>query len=251
VGLIGKIIGGTIGFAMGGPLGAIAGTAFGHLFDQSKKLDQMPERLSHSQEAQLTFFVGAFSMLAKLARVDGDVSDSELNSVSDFMHYDLNLDAQSQNVAMRAFYAALESPQSFQDFAGQFYQQFYDQPQFLELMLDILLRVAVSDGAMSNTEEQLIGSAARIFGFDDATYQLFKDRYVTKTQHNVSYSVLGCNATDSDDQIKKRYRQLVQDYHPDKIASKGLPEEFTKFAGEKFREIQSAYESIKKERGMR
>lgn len=251
MGLIGKIIGGTIGFAMGGPLGAIAGTAFGHLFDESKKLDRQPESLSYSQEAQLTFFVGAFSMLAKLARVDGDVSDAELNSVSDFMNYDLNLDAQSQNIAMRAFYAALESPQSFHDFASQFHRQFYDQPQFLELMLDILLRVAVSDGALSNAEENLIGSAARIFGFDDATYRLFKSRYATEPRYNKSYSVLGCQPSDSDDQIKKRYRQLVQDYHPDKIASKGLPEEFTKFANEKFREIQSAYESIKAERGLK
>ena len=249
MGIIGKIIGGTIGFAMGGPLGAIAGTAFGHLFDESKKLDQSSQRLSYSDEAQLTFFVGAFSMLAKLSRVDGEVSEEELEAISKFMRNELRMDAQSQNIAMRAFYAALESPQSFHDFAAQFYQQFYNQPQFLELMLDILLRVAAADGSITAKEEQLIASAARIFGFDDATFRLFKSKYVT--QVDKKYAVLGCKPGDSDEHIKKRYRQLVQDYHPDKIASKGLPEEFTKFANEKFREIQSAYDAIKNERGMK
>ena len=54
--------------------------------------------------------------------------------------------------------------------------------------------------------------------------------------------------TASDDEIKRQYRKLVKEYHPDTIASKGLPEEFTKFANDKFREIQGAYDAIKQER---
>ncbi|HJO62430.1 MAG TPA: DnaJ domain-containing protein, partial [Desulfobacterales bacterium] len=59
---------------------------------------------------------------------------------------------------------------------------------------------------------------------------------------------LKSKSSDSNDQIKKHYRKLVLEYHPDTIASKGLPEEFMKFANDKFREIQEAYEVIKKER---
>jgi DnaJ like chaperone protein len=51
------------------------------------------------------------------------------------------------------------------------------------------------------------------------------------------------------EEIKKSYRQLVREFHPDTIASKGLPDEFTRFASEKFQEIQSAYETIMAQRG--
>ena len=77
-------------------------------------------------------------------------------------------------------------------------------------------------------------------------YSKFKSRYVKDFEKY--YAILGCSTNDSDGQIKKQYRKLVSEYHPDKIASKGLPEEFTKFANDKFREIQGAYEVIKKEK---
>lgn len=59
---------------------------------------------------------------------------------------------------------------------------------------------------------------------------------------------LGINKNVTDSEVKKAYRKLSIEYHPDTIASKGLPEEFSNFATQKFREIQQAYEKIKKER---
>jgi len=95
----------------------------------------------------------------------------------------------------------------------------------------------------------MIESAAAIFSFSQSQYQAIASKY-TRTDDQ-PYEILGCKPTDSDQQIKQRYRQLVQTYHPDKIAGKGLPEEFIQLAEEKFRQIQQAYEAIKAERGMR
>ena len=67
---------------------------------------------------------------------------------------------------------------------------------------------------------------------------------------NKYYAALGCTQSDTDEQIKKQYRKLVSEYHPDKIIAKGLPDEFIKFANDKFNEIQEAYEAVKKERGI-
>lgn len=64
------------------------------------------------------------------------------------------------------------------------------------------------------------------------------------------YTRLGCSKDDSDDTIKKHYRKKVRDYHPDAVAAKGLPEELVTVAQDKFREIQEAYEMVKKQRGM-
>jgi DnaJ like chaperone protein len=250
MGIIGKIVGGTIGFALGGPLGAVAGAAFGHAFDSENMVLQESQRAQPSmlEETQLAFFVGTFSMLAKLAKADGRVQKEEIDTIESFARNDLDLTPASREVAFNIFRAALDSPANFEDFAVQFYGHFRNQPQLIEMMVDILLRVAVADGAMHLAEETLILSATRIFGFDQNRFRQLKSRYLASSDKY--YDVLGCNRQDSDETIKRRYRHLVQTYHPDKIAGKGLPDEFTQLAQDKFREIQEAYESIKKERDL-
>lgn len=252
MGLIGKIVGGTIGFALGGPLGAIAGAVFGHAFDSPPGQQLEPgygEPLSSVEKSQLAFFVGTFSMLAKLAAADGTVKKEEIKTVESFAINDLGLSAQSRTIAFNIFHTALDSPARFEDFAHQFYERFYSQPQLIEMMIDILLRVGVSDGSLHSSEEAMIMNAVGIFNFDQNRYNQLKFRYVGVSDQ--AYHVLGCNSEDSIDTIKKQYRKLVQDYHPDKIASKGLPEEFNQLAHEKFREIQDAYDTIKKERNIK
>ena len=252
MGWLGKAIGGTIGFAMGGPLGAIAGAVFGHAFDRNENRLLGPEsrnRLSNTEESQFAFFIGAFSMLAKLSQADGRVSQEEIESVEQFMVRDLNLNPQSRQVAMNIFQAAMQSPGTFEDFTSQFYERFRMQPQLLNLMMDIMLRVSLADGVLSESEERLILAAKGIFHFSDSQYHAIQSRYIVAADKY--YKILGCTRNDSDDQIKSRYRALVKEYHPDKIASKGLPEEFTELAEEKFREIQEAYDGIRKERNMK
>ena len=248
MGWFGKVVGGTIGFALAGPLGAMAGAVFGHAFDKNGS-HQEHRYLSSGETAQLTFFVGAFSMLAKLVRSDGRIEKEEIDTIEKFMAEDLNLAPESRQYARNIFQTALHSHESFEDFAVQFYNQFRYQPQFLELMIDIMLRVAVSDAAVNDNEEKIIQSAAHIFNFTDERYGSLRSKYVSDAEKY--YAVLNAGNTDTDDHIKQQYRKLAQDYHPDKIVSKGLPEEFVKFAHDKFRDIQEAYDAIKKERGMK
>lgn len=248
MGIIGKIVGGAIGFALGGPIGAIAGAVFGHTFDNKPDGSAPIMNLSYGESSQITFFVATFSMLGKLARTDGQVSRAEVDAVRQFMTYDLNLSPESQQVALNIFHTAQESGDSFESFVSQFYGQFHVQPQMLELMMDILLRVSVADGRINPSEERLIQSAASIFGFNSARYTQIRSRYARDV--NKYYAVLGCTDSDTDENIKKQYRKLVSEYHPDKIIAKGLPDEFIKFANDKFNEIQEAYEAVKKERGI-
>lgn len=249
MGWMGKIVGGTIGLALGGPLGAIAGAAFGHFFDQTKEIARggMPgARLNTHEDAQMTFFVAAFSMLAKLVQADGRVTEDEIATIERFMQDDLRLSPASRRVAIDIFNTAKTSPHAFDDFAIQFYGAFQHRPEILEFMVDILMRVALADRDFSAGEEEMIRRAAQIFRLPDPGYQNLKSRHVSADDR--FYRVLGVTAEASDDEIKGRYRTLVKEFHPDRIASKGLPDEFTDFAENKFREIQEAYEAIKKER---
>ncbi|MFA6010424.1 MAG: TerB family tellurite resistance protein [Desulfobacteraceae bacterium] len=247
---LGKVIGGAIGFALGGPIGAVAGAVFGHSFDQDDHDTYSEERLrlSNNEKAQMTFFVAAFSMLAKMATADGKICNKELDAVEQFMKRDLQLNSESRKAAMSIFRTAVDSDATFEGFASQFYDQFRTQPRFLEILLDVLIRVSSADGSVCDEEEQLLLSAVRIFHYRTEDYLKLKSRYIDRS--DTFHAILGCDRQDSDEFVKKQYRKLVTEYHPDKIASKGLPDEFSKFAADKFREIQEAYEMVKKERGM-
>ncbi|MFH1154633.1 MAG: TerB family tellurite resistance protein [Pseudomonadota bacterium] len=252
MGWLGKVIGGTIGFALGGPIGAVAGAAFGHTFDLKEDAylsepERQPQQLSRDEESQMTFFVAAFSMLAKIAKADGRVSEPEIASIEEFMVKDLNLDIQSRGTAISIFRQALNSPERFDAFAHQFYRLFHTQPRIIELMMDILLRVSTADGSINPEEDRLLQTAARIFNLSEITYTRLKTRYVKEV--NRFYAVLNLDDSASSEEIKKQYRKLANEYHPDKIAAKGLPEEFITFANDKFRDIQEAYDAIRKERG--
>ena len=63
-----------------------------------------------------------------------------------------------------------------------------------------------------------------------------------------AYKILGINKTASDAEVKKAYRRLMSQHHPDKLIAKGLPEEMIKLATEKTQKIKAAYEQIKKSR---
>ncbi len=248
MGLVGKMIGGALGFAMGGPLGAILGASLGHHVYDRKGESRNGKRISSgaSDNPDVTFFVAAFSMIAKIAKADGKVSEAEIKSIENFMTNDLALNQASRMIATNIFKTAINSQETFESFAVQFYNQFKGQPQLLEMMIDILARVSASDDKISPAEEGLILKASNIFNFGHDKYEAIISRYVKQTDKY--YAVLGCEKTDSLEEIKKRYRKLIFEYHPDKIVSKGLPEDFMKFANDKFREIKEAYEIIKKER---
>jgi DnaJ like chaperone protein len=259
MGWYGKLIGGAIGFTfLGGPFGGILGVAIGHSFD--KRAGQGGSSSDYSQssrtsaggsftstdQAQMTFFVATFSMLGKLAKADGHVSREELTTIDNFMTRTLKLGIQEKQFATRIVNTAANSSESFEKFADQFYSAFKTQPQLLNTMMDILLQVSIADKVLSPEEEKLINQAASTFNISSTALDNMKSRYFSSTEKY--YSTIGCRRSDSVDTIKKNYKKLVKDYHPDSIASKGLPEEFTKFASEKFRELNSAYEKIREER---
>ena len=249
---LGKIIGGTMGLFLGGPLGLIAGVAFGNLFDSAGRVRTDSASISTTDQTQMVFFVGAFSMLAKVATSDGSMVAQERAKVEEFITKDLRLSGQERQAAVNVFNAALTSSGTFEQFALQFYQNFASERTILELLMDVLVRVAAADGTITPPEKNLIDSAAHIFRIPDSLLASIINRYSSQSASpSKAYSVLHLTKSATDEDVKKAYRKLSIEFHPDTIASKGLPEEFTRFATEKFRAIQDAYESIKKERGMK
>lgn len=259
----GKIIGATLGFFLGGPMGLIAGAVFGHMIDKSASVDGSSyERSGSSSQngyyfrntgytrSQMVFFVGVFSMLAKLASADGSVSDAARRKVHEFMVNDLKLTGQSYQYAENIFNQALTQNATFENLADQFYENFKTSPQLLTLMIDIFYRVAMVDGRMSTNEERLIDYAVRVFHIAESVHDSIRRNYKVKGSSK-AYATLGLPETATEAEIKKAYRKLILEYHPDTVAAKGMADEFKEYATKKFREIQEAYETICAERGIK
>jgi len=246
MGWFGKLTFGSLGLFLGGPLGAIVGAALGHhLVDKREDYTQrrLPPRrepsLGHAEQAQAAYFVSMFSILGKLAKVDGVVTRDEIAVVGDFIN-NLPMGDREKQFAKQVFNEAQDSRYSIEDFAMQLYQIAKEQPAVLLSFLDILFRVAAADGTFHPSEEAALKRIKDIFRINDQQFNTMKaDLY---------YKRLDCTPESSNQEIKSNYKKLVRDFHPDTIVSKGLPEEFTQFATQRFREIQEAYEKIRKER---
>ena len=219
-----------------------------------------------SAHLQSTFFISLFSMLGKLAKADGRVGEAEIAAVTKLIDEELQLPPQRKKVAIDIFNAAKDSPVAFESFASDFYDLFRGQPEVLQMMLEILERVARADGAITRDEERLLFSVRRVFRMtrnEGGYYEQFHNQDRTqeqKTTYEESreespppqegvYSVLGLRADASVSEIKKAYRKIVLECHPDRLISKGVPEEFRARAEERFKEVQRAYDIISKERG--
>ena len=252
MGWFGKLTFGSLGLFFGGPLGAIAGAALGHhLIDKkqgiSARLYGAPQepRIEYAEQIQAAYFVSLFSILGKIAKIDGVVTRDEISVVQEFIN-GLQIPETEKHFAKQIFNEAKDSGYSIEDFAVQIYQATKNHPYILLSFVDLLFRVVSADGTFHPAEESALKSITRIFGISDEQYNNLKAAYFDDLDKH--YRVLNCNTESSNEEIKSNYKKLVKDFHPDTIVSKGLPEEFTDFATKRFREIQEAYDKIRKER---
>ena len=257
---LGKILAGFIGYKLLGPFGLLLGLWIGHFIDQGDKITprtryqprshyffKPQESKANLEKKHLTFFVCVFSMLSKLAKADGSITADEIAVVDRFMHDELSLDPSRVKIARDAFRSARISPRSFDDYAREFYGVFGTQRVMMENLLDILLRLSLADGQLDRREEELIKSAAKIFKLAEPDMRRLRSRYTE--QPDKPYAILGVTKKSTVGEIKKQYRKLAKENHPDAVRASGQPEEFIRIANDKFRAIQEAYEAVKAEKG--
>jgi DnaJ like chaperone protein len=246
MGWFGKLMFGSMGLLIGGPLGAIAGAALGHhLVDRADEHAYGPRRIGHAEKNQAAYFVTMFAILGKLAKIDGVVTNEEIAAVDRFID-SLNIDDRERQFASQIFNEAKDSRYSIDDFAMQFHRIAGGQPVVLTSFLDVLFRIAAADRILDPSEESALKRIQHIFHVSDEQFNNLKATYFDDVDRY--YKVLNCTPGSSTEEIKGNYKKLVKDFHPDRIVSKGLPEEFMAFAAKRFREIQEAYEKIRQER---
>ena len=243
---MGKIFGGGVGFMLGGPLGMVLGGMLGH-----HTIDKGAAGVSRLESRQAVFFTATFALLGKLSKADGRVTEAEIALGEQVMRDNLRLDDRSRQIAIRIFNEAKDSDAEFMDYAQQFYQEFSGQQEMLTMLLELLLLLAYADGELHPAEEALLLSVARLFQ-SESIYNNLKSKYSDqKIPLDVHYQTLGCEKGESIQSVKKKYRKLAMEYHPDRIQGQGLPPELVAAAESKFKDIQNAYDAVEAHIGAR
>lgn len=254
-------------------IGIIAGHVLDMILQEKLRKLRTEKYIKKQNQTYYTnvFLNSVFHLLGKISAVDGVINKEELQYVEKLCTENLKFKKAAKKEALKIFHSAFRSSSSFQYDAAQFYEIHRTQPQALENMLIFLFNLAAADGEIVQAEERLLDTAAQLFNIPYENYLQVKFHYMphleqqerkqeNQRQHKPNateqvtpidehYKILGCKKSDPAEIIKQKYRKLVADYHPDKIVAKKLPEDFIKFANEKFKSIQQAYEAVKAEKG--
>ena len=262
-----KWIAGFLGWVYGGPIGALIGYFLGSALERGIEAARQlgPGTSSGSSgtsgtseqtyrrntggyttgtEQRNSFFVSLLILSSAVIRADGRTLQSELDYVKNFLRQNFGADAATQ--AMQ-FLSRLESQQVNIYSVGTQIADNMNYSQRLQLF-DYLVRIATADGEFTKSEKSVlesIGSALRLNSSDVAS----NIAMFYKETSESAYAVLEISPSATDDEVRTAYRRMAMKNHPDKVATLGP--EVQKAAQAKFQKIQEAYETIKKERGMK
>ena len=162
----GGITGGLLGFVVLGPIGALVGSVIGsNLSSRSKR------KRPNNFDKQVAFFAALFACLAKIAKADGRVDESEIKKIEEIISIKLNLNKEHRKFAINIFQKAKDDNVSFESYASNIYQILSSSQNSLLVFYEILFELALADGILHPNEDELLKKIPRIFRFDKNVYK--------------------------------------------------------------------------------
>ncbi|MDX1554608.1 MAG: co-chaperone DjlA [Xanthomonadales bacterium] len=253
----GKIIGAVLGLFRGGISGALIGALVGHIFD---RIIASVVGVGSTQQA---FFRALFSTLGHLSKADGRVTKNEIRAAETLMQR-MQISGEERRRAIEFFNEGKNVSFNLEDALRAFMQHSMVRPDLRQMFMEIVVDAAFADGQVSTAEHNVLAKVAHLlripghlftamlqarqFGYTQGAGGHQDQRRTVATQQPLAqaYAKLGLKDNASDAEVKRAYRKLMSQYHPDKLISRGLPEEMMEVAKTRVREINTAYEQIKK-----
>ena len=270
----GKLIVGLLGMLIGGPIGLAIGVLIGHFLDRGVERVQSfnpfrPYRPGEREEVQEALFSAVFSIMGHLAKADGRVSEQEIGQAEAIMTR-MQLNDEQRRRAQEAFRHGKDDDFPLDRTVAEFRQRIRRRRHLVVVFLELLLQTALADGELHAEEERILFRVAAGLGVPESQFRQILNMVLAQARFGgagaagaggaagpsrpslgEAYQVLGVNEDASDQEVKKAYRRLMSEHHPDKLAARGVPEEMIRVSTEKTAEISKAYDMIKEARGMR
>ncbi|CAM3977397.1 MULTISPECIES: co-chaperone DjlA [Vibrio] len=277
----GKILGAFFGFLFGGAFGALLGLYIGHRFDRAKTLSRARQsgfggfQRGANPAQQAEFFQAAFSVMGHVAKAKGQVTEQEIQLASIMMQR-MNLDENQRRTAQEAFRQGKSASFPLRDVLNRVREISRGRHDLTQFFLELQISAAFADGSLHPKERDVLHIVAEVLGFSaaqlerrlkmqEAAYRFqqsggfggqhsgggYQQQATTQDQLAAAYEILGVEASAEPKEIKRAYRKLMNEHHPDKLSAKGLPPEMLEVAKEKAQEIQHAYDVVKKERNFK
>ena len=239
---MGWLFGASMGWFVGGPLGAVVGAAVQHVLSGATR-----KQLGRSHAAtnpEMIFVSNLVAIMTKICMADGHISPEERRVIHNFFMNSLGYRGEE----LRFIDAMIDetdrqNPDLYQ--VALAFDRFAKHEQRL-VLLDLAYNIAAVDHVITEGEQKAINELVAALNISHEEHERIRGRHsvVRAVEH---YAILGVDRSASNGEIKKAYRQLATQYHPDKVSHLG--QELIDFANKKIQEINNSYQAIRRERG--
>lgn len=190
------------------------------------------------------FTLALIALSAKMAVADGAVTASEVRAFNATVEIAKSQEPQVE----RLFNLAKQDVAGYDAYARKVARFFADTPETLEHVLDGLFFIATADGLVHEAELEYLRSVSSIFGFDTARFEQIAAQHVMLEEGVDPYMILGLAPNAPPEEVRRVYRLLVAEHHPDRLIAKGVPEDLIDVATARMAAINLAYQAITKPR---
>ena len=194
---------------------------------------------------QVGFSVAMIALSAKMAKADGVVTEDEVEAFQEIF----DIPEKEFNHVSKLYNLAKQDVAGYQVYAQRVKRLFPNDPVILEDVMNGLFHIAKADGLIHENEMLFMDEVAEIFAVKGRHYERIRLRHMEPEGGN-PYVLLDADRNWSDDRLKRHYRKLINENHPDRFIARGLPQEFVSIAGERLVQINKAWENVKLERGL-
>jgi len=207
-------------------------------------LGTMFDKLRKPPELSVGFAIAVIALGAKMAKADGQVTRNEVTAFREVF----GIPQADEKSAARVFNLAREDVAGFEDYARKIADMFEADSAVLADLMDGLFHIAVADGTYHPKENLFLERVAEIFGMSSREFAALRARNVPDADPD-PYTVLGVDSTMSLAEIRKAWRDLVRETHPDRMMARGVPQEAVKLAQTRLIAINNAWDEIQSHHG--
>jgi DnaJ like chaperone protein len=201
-------------------------------------LREVLQRFSTPPERSAAFTIAVIALGAKMAKADGRVTRDEVTAFRQIF----TIPRESEAAAARVFDLARQDVAGFDVYAAQVARMFGPGSPTLNDLMDGLFHIAMADGRYHPGEDSFLRRCAEIFGLDDAAFRRLRAAWAPEAAD--PWAVLGLDPGADAEAVRRRWRKLVRETHPDRMIARGVPEEAVKLATARLARVNAAYEAI-------